>query len=111
MRCKTCSKESIEFITTDGYLLFVCFCPGKTVIEKKESIQIKTNLEEYKKKEIGKLNTHKEKLEKELESSVKALKKLVDTDNFEKVPGVQENIANIRDNLEIIYERLLDFGS
>jgi len=111
MRCKTCNKESIEFITSEGYLQFVCFCPKKTVTEKKEHIQIKTNLEEYKKKEINKLNNDKEKLEKELENDLKALKKLVETGNFGKVPDSQENIAHIRDRLEIVRERLNDFGA
>lgn len=110
MRCKTCSREAIEFITTDGNLLFVCFCPGKTVVEKREKVKIEVSLEEYKKKELKKLEEEEKKLEKELENKLKNLKGLVNDDKFGKVPSMQEDISGVRDRLEIVRERLDDFG-
>ena len=111
MRCKTCSKEAVEFITTDGILMFVCFWPGKTVIEKKEQVKIEINLEEYKKREIIKLRRDDEKLRGEIKDKLRSLKKLVENGNFGKVPEIQEDIGFIWDRLKMVCERLDDFGA
>lgn len=103
IRCKTCSKKSLNFITSDHEIKYVCICGKKIVVEKKENVKL-PKIDN----EIKKLEELQTKLKKTRVTEFNKLRDLVlgndkiSREFLQKREKLKENITEIDNKLKMI---------